>query len=352
MVSKVRRYAFINAKLRARISQLLPDNRLKQIAEAPSLDQALSLLRGTSFTTLEEIYRSTGDLKACELELFSLEVRIHLELKRYVEGEVLDLARTLALRYEIENLKNGVRLFFEKVEGNPIQSIIPYLYRGGIVNQVDAAALAEARDLDEVARLLEQTPYRELFERHRRSLEKEKSLFALEVDLDHYYYRELLDVARKLNKRDRPIALRLIGVEIDLTNVSWIIRYRTFHRLPAEGVPPLLIPHGITGTGELVEKVYGQDPVQALQALIRREHPGLAALLSSRPQDAGSRLLLIEQILRQILMHEAARMLAGDPFTVGILLSYVVLKREEIRKLLAVLNAKQYGMAPDRIRSL
>ena len=158
--------------------------------------------------------------------------------------------------------------------------------------------------------------------------------------------------ARQLNSRDRPIALRLIGVEIDLTNVSWIIRFRTFHQLPAEGVPPLLIPQGITGTEELVRNVYGRDPVQALQALIRREHPGLAALLSSRPQDAGSRLLLIQQILRQILMHEATRMLAGDPFTVGVLLSYVILKRDEIRKVRAVLNAKKYGMAADRIRSL
>ncbi len=352
MISKVRRYGFINAKLRARISQILSDERIKRLAQSPSLDDALAMLRGTPYASLEEIYRRTGDLKEGELELFKLEVRLHLELERHVDGEVLGLARALTLRYEIENLKNGIRLFFERSRGYPVEDSMPYVYRGSIQNEVDAAALSAARDLDEITRLLERTPYGELFDRHRRSMEEDRTLFPLEAALDHYYYRELLSAARMLDRKDRPIALRLIGIEIDLTNVSWIIRFRTFHRLPAEEVLPLIIPQGITGSEELVKNVYGRDPLQALQVMIRREHPELAALLSSRPQDAGSRLLLIEQILRQILMHEASRILSGYPFTVGVLLSYVILKRDEIRKVRAVLNARRYGMAPERIRGL
>jgi len=352
MICRVRRYGFINAKLRARISKILTDERIGRLAEAPSLERALALLRDTSFAPLEEVYRRTGDLKAGELELFRQEVEVHLDLERYLEGEVLELARALGLRYEIENLKNGIRLFFERSHGGVIDDILPYLYRGDIRNGVDAARVAGARDLDEVAETLAPTPYLELFERHRRSIEQDGSLFPLESALDRHYYRQLLAAAGRLDRLDRPVALRIIGIEIDLTNLSWIIRLRTFHQLSPDAVMPLIVPQGTTGGEELVRSVYERDPLQALQMLIRKQHPELAALLSSRPSDPGSRLLLIEQILKQILLHEVGRILSGFPFTVGILLSYMILKREEIRKVRAVLNARSYGMPADRIRSL
>jgi len=70
MASPLAKYAFINAKVRARISKILPDGTFDQLARAPSLEAALALLRETPFAHLEETYAATGDLKQAELELF------------------------------------------------------------------------------------------------------------------------------------------------------------------------------------------------------------------------------------------------------------------------------------------
>jgi vacuolar-type H+-ATPase subunit C/Vma6 len=69
MAGPLSKYSFINAKLRARISKILPEEMFDELAKAPSVDGALALLRETPFGRLEEVYSQTGDLKQAELEM-------------------------------------------------------------------------------------------------------------------------------------------------------------------------------------------------------------------------------------------------------------------------------------------
>jgi len=45
------------------------------------------------------------------------------------------------------------------------------------------------------------------------------------------------------------------------------------------------------------------------------------------------------------------RILGGYPFTVGVIMAYFILKGEEIRRIVTLLNAKSYGWPEDRILS-
>ena len=56
--------------------------------------------------------------------------------------------------------------------------------------------------------------------------------------------------------------------------------------------------------------------------------------------------------MEEIMRHEVQRILTGYPFTIGILLAYFVLKRNELNKVRIILNAKQYGIKPERIESM
>jgi vacuolar-type H+-ATPase subunit C/Vma6 len=106
-----------------------------------------------------------------------------------------------------------------------------------------------------------------------------------------------------------------------------------------------VIPHGFSIGPDIIREAYvSQNVVRILQDFVRKKYPGLATLLSSQATDAYSRLLLIDRILEQILMHEVGRMLSGYPFTIGIVLSYFILKRNEMRRIAAILNAKQYKL--------
>jgi V/A-type H+-transporting ATPase subunit C len=332
--------------LRARLSKILSSDFLQQLAEAHSLADALVLLRGTPFAILEELYNKSGDLKLGELELFSKEVALYQNMEKYVTGGVLEVVRSLSAYYEIENLKNALRLFFDiSIRGRTVDEGIRFLYLDKILHDMDVTKIVISQDFDGVIDELRDTPYRHIVDKHHGAVTEQKSLFPLEVALDHYYYQNLITKTQPLNRPDREVTLRLIGIEIDLQNINWIIRFKNFHKLPIEMVLQFVIPHGFSVGPEIIREAYAsQNVVRILQDIVRKKYPGLTTLLSSQATDAYSRLLLIDRILEQILMHEVGRMLSGYPFTIGIVLSYFILKRNEMRRIAAILNAKQYKL--------
>jgi vacuolar-type H+-ATPase subunit C/Vma6 len=148
------------------------------------------------------------------------------------------------------------------------------------------------------------------------------------------------------------------------------------------------IPRGLNLSREAIAEAYTSESAgAALSALVRKRYPELSALLSSHEQGAeelGSRGLragaagreappidpqatgetagrrrsrsvarfaLIERVLREILLIEVRHILGGYPFTVGVIMAYFILKGEEIRRIMTVLNAKFYGWPEDRIFS-
>jgi V/A-type H+-transporting ATPase subunit C len=351
MTTRVKRYAFINAKLRARLAQLISDDVLHNLMGAPTLHDALVLLRETPFAYLEDLYNRTGDLKLGEVTLFKHEIELYRELEKYLDEEVLGTVRALALNYEIENLKNGLRIFFDRtVHGRDVREAVSYLYFGRVEHDIDIRQIAEAEKLDEVITALQDSPYARIVERHREAILEEKTLFRLEVAFDRFYFDNLVQKAGDLNSRDRETALRLIGIEIDLLNINWIIRLRSFYRLPMDTAMGFLIPHGFNIGEDAVKEAYASENlVKILQGIIRKKYPGLATLLTASTGDTYSRLLLVERILDQILQLEIGRIRSGYPFSIGIVLAYFILKRNETRKITTVLNAKQYNLSEDRI---
>jgi len=179
------------------------------------------------------------------------------------------------------------------------------------------------------------------------------SLFRLEVALDHFFYKNLISQVEKLSKTDRKEALRLIGVEIDLQNINWIMRFKNFYSLPLEQVLELIIPSGFNLGTQFVQDTYSvQNVTGILRGVIKSSYPGLSTLLTAQVSDSTSRFLLIERVLEQIMRQEIRRILIGYPFTIGIILSYFILKRNEIKQVRTVLNAKQYAISEERIEGM
>jgi V/A-type H+-transporting ATPase subunit C len=354
MTSLVRRYGFINAKLRARLTKLVDEHLIEQIIDAPTLDDALIFLRNTPFSAIESLYTRSGDLKAGELELFKQEINLYRDLEKYLEGEVLDMIRALSLYGEIENVKNALRLFFDHTyRGRDIEEAALFLYPHRIEHDIDAVRLAHAKNMDEAVGVLAESPYGEVLDQHRESVETGQSLFQVEIALDQYYFRNLIEKAGKLHRRDRRIALRIVGIEIDLLNINWVVRFRNFYRLPQETVLGLAIPHGHTIDQDALRDVYASENVtRILQGIITKKYPSLAVFLSSGASDTNSRILLIEQVLDHILMLEVRRILSGYPFSIGIILAYFILKRRDIRRIGTVLHAKQYNLKKERIKDI
>ena len=352
MAGAVQKYGFINAKLRARISKIFPEEQLAEMARAKSLTEAVELLRNTDFAVVESVFSRTGDLKMAEMELVRKEVRLYLELEELTKDEVQSIVFALAERFEIENLKHALRLWFDsRVRGRRIDGAVGYLLRDRVHRHLPLDRVVNAASLEEATEALQGTPYDELVAQHSAEVAEVQSLFPVEIALDHHFYRQLLAAVNGLGTRDRDIARRMIGAEIDLANINWLIRFKGFYKLAPERALACAIPEGIHLSPEDVAKAFAADnPTTVLAELVRRRYPGLSGLLA--PGEAGesyARLVMIERILAEILLLEVRHLLAGYPFTIGILLAYFVLKSAEIRRIMTTLNAKFYNWPEERI---
>ncbi|MEN8254880.1 MAG: V-type ATPase subunit [Verrucomicrobiota bacterium] len=348
MAGPLSKYALINAKLRGRISKILPEEGFAQLSKAPSLDTVLALLRDTAYSGLEGIYAQTGDLKLAELELLKLEIRLYIEIGQHVHKNTQPILKALLTRFEIDNLKNAIRVYFDRrVRGRSVEASVHYILHEKIIHPIPMEVVASANGFDEIAGVCQNTPYGEIIRKYSHAVESEGSLFRLEVALDHYYYETLLASVEHLSVRDKRIARRLIGTEIDLQNINWIMRLKRYYDLPLETVLATLVPGGYSLRGFQAEDLYRtQDMASLLQGFVKEQYPGLSTLLGTRTSDSAARLRVLQQILEEVKRQEVQRILSGYPFTIGIILAYFFLKGDEMLRVRTLLNAKQYGKAP------
>lgn len=348
MASPVSRYGFINAKLRTRLSKLLDEASLDKLRHAPSLPEAIQLLKDTPYREEAAIYETTGDVKEVEAALWRREIATVAELGIYLKGVNREFLKALLLRYEIDIVRNSVRLWFDAhLKQRSIGGEAGYLYQQPLVHPFSIDGVVNAENFDELLAAFGQTPYRQILRENRSDIEGKAHLFRFETDLDLFFYRELLAAAEELDKRDREIALRLVAVEIDLRNVDRIARLAFFYPPEQRKSWHIIIPGG-SFSPELLDRAAGaRKGEDAVGTLLSGRYGGFDSL---SPSSSEGKLAMIEGILRQIRRDETMRLLQGYPFTIGIVLAYIFLKRKEIGTLVSLLNAHYYGVAPERSR--
>jgi len=349
-------YGFLSAKLKTRISKTLPPEAIDRLVSARSLPEAVQILRGTDYAAIEESYSATGDLRAGEALVNARELELYTGLFKYLEEPELSFVRALSLRFEIEKLKNAARLWFDsRVRGRDVDGKSGYVYRGTIAYRFDVDEVIRAVDADALVAALSDTPYAAIAAREMPQAVSGRSVFAFELALDRFYYDEAFAAAARLRPRDREVAERTLGVDVDMQNVSWLVRFKGFYGMSAEQAMGRLIPRGRAISAAAIAEAYaggasGPGAGGALGLdLLRKSYGGVGALLGGG--DAVARLSLMEAGLRRISSAEADRSLAGYPFSIGIVLAYFTRRREELRAVMTILNAKSYSLPEERIRS-
>ena len=64
---------------------------------------------------------------------------------------------------------------------------------------------------------------------------------------------------------------------------------------------------------------------------------------------AEENIHLIESFLYEILLKEVKRALGGNPFTIGTVYGYLILKRRETKNIISLLYAKAYGVKKEEL---
>lgn len=354
---RVTMYGFINAKLRAKIGLMRQSKIIENLLHASSLVEAVGVLRDSKYHAVAEAYDRTGDLQQMELVLLGMEISMYKEVSRYLEGSSADLINhLLGKKIEIDNLKNTLRLWYSSImRQRPIRHRSEYLFKDTILSPIDWTALINATSWEAVGASLKDSPYHTTVTAFTEQDLQQSGLFPLETELDRMWYVHLMEYVKTLKKADEEVATSMLLLEIDLRNLMMLVRYGWYHHMEADEVRKLLLPWGKVVSSNESEAYLKQNASERNpHSIINRYYPGLEEQENrgSAHGDEASVLetLKIEGYLAERRKAIYQRMLAQDPFTIGLSLSYFFLFKEETSMVKAILNGKYYGYEEAYIR--
>jgi V/A-type H+-transporting ATPase subunit C len=342
----VSRYALINAKVRARLSTLLTMEEINRLAETRDLAEFYSSLNGTIYEPVFSKPEISFDPRVGEKFLLEQEVQWHRELLKDIKGAEKDLIKHFLEKYEIENLKTALRIR----EGRRGGEDMKYMIRKDLPHTLAYQAISEASSIEDAISYLSGTPFQKAIEAVLDDYNERRTLFPIEIKLEIDYYERLKERVAALGKKDREIAKKLIGLEIDQKNLGWLVRLKFYYDIPVGELLDYNIPGGYRMSRDRLRNAFKAESIKdVISAAMENSFAGVSKLLVSG--DQLSKLYLLEIILWNYLITEARKTLGGFPFTIGTVLSYLILKRTEIRNIITIMNGKIYKMDRGEIES-
>jgi vacuolar-type H+-ATPase subunit C/Vma6 len=178
-------------------------------------------------------------------------------------------------------------------------------------------------------------------------------LVAMEIRLDHQYYRMLWDALESLQSKDRASVEKLIREEIILQNIGWALRLRVYYGMDAKAIIPLLA-HGNRDEGECAllsspAVAILEKPLDAWDAWSAWKY---AWLLNPHEEgvpwtvDPRWALLASDRYLYRL----ARAQFHQEPFTVGTLVSFFRIKMLEVQMIRVASEGLRLGADEGQMR--
>jgi vacuolar-type H+-ATPase subunit C/Vma6 len=327
------RYAATNAVTRTMLSELLTEADFGAIARSESLQGAWLALRKTSYGQWISD-DPPGDVLGIEKSLREITASRFKRSTHALSGKPREVATDLLTRWEVDNLEFALRLWHGKD-----LSLQQFLTYPSIVNDVPVYDVTEAESLEQIALVLRHTPYFEPVSASVSAYRDKRSIFFVEMALERDYYLRLLVSIKGLGGKDAAVATRIVSAEIDMLNLSWLMRLLEYHDVHASDLHAFIIP----GPSEISRRL--ADPGLTSEGLkgIRSDLlPGLASRDAESPSQLGS-IALMESMVREAAVETARKSLAGFPFSIGCVFAFYLLKRMELKNLHTAFAGKALG---------
>jgi V/A-type H+-transporting ATPase subunit C len=317
------------------LSELLSRKDFENIIRSETLDGAWLALRKTSYGEWTQA-DPPSDNAGVEKVLREATAARFKRAIRSLRGAPREVADMLLSRWDIDNLEFALRIWHGR--DNTLQEYLTY---PTFADDVQVHDIVEAETLEEVALILGNTPYFDPVRTSLRTYREKKSIFFVEMALERDYYERLLRAVRDLGGTDARQAMKVIGAEIDMINLSWLARMVDYYGIKVEQFHEYVIP----GPSDVSQKL--ASPGLSDQDLkdIRGDFLGRRSPEEAEGFSQLEGVALIEGMLREMAVDAAHHSLAGYPFSIGCVFAFYLLKRLEFKNLQTVFVAKSIGAA-------
>ena len=340
---KTARVLFLISRTHGLKTHLLKKQDFIRLLRTQNIAGMIELLLSSDYST--ELSRvQTTELNALRLEKMFYEKLSQrwYSLLRISSGRLKELLETNAERLEIENLKRIIRAVHGKADISNEQLIsIPRQYQ-----EVNFSALLAANEMTEVVQLLKESPYKNVGERLV-EYETYGNPVLLEAQLDNIYYDDVWAKTSKTSGSEKIKAL--IGTEVDLRNLQWILSSKYMK------TEPWLIHENVIDVGyklhrSVVSRLIDIDVQEIPFTSVPRRY---FELIRRAVEFIGSgKIVEMENLFSQYLYSYTEKASIRNPNSLVYVFSYLQLCFGEARNLTTLAIGKQMKMSEDRLADL
>jgi V/A-type H+/Na+-transporting ATPase subunit C len=339
---------YLIALLRGKRSRLLDHQQLVSLSESKSQSEIIGLLSegsyGPELSKLQEESSAIETERAIRLG-FARSVRALISASK---GDTHEFLVQYRRRFDAYDLA-GLAVF--KAQGKSWEEFVATRQPLGLMNEQELHRLYSFEDLATIA---EQAGDRLLVARLKGFSMEDAAGEGASLVRDtingwgeERFYRYIDD---KLSGPDRENCRPIAGSTIDIANLTIILRSKI---LNASGVKDHLIPsHWKLNQRHLDQLLTATDVSQALDAVASHEYYSKILAGGRQKYEETKSLAFIEVALRRHQLHLSTRLFLGFPYSVGIVLAFLILKENEARNIAAVITGVGAGLPGTELRSL
>ena len=338
-------YSGITTKVRAMESRLLKPEQFRELAEQEDVRSAADYLKEQP--AYAEVFDGLDDTKLhrgyIEQILTQSEYQDFTRLYRFSSMKQRKFLDLYFKHYEVEVIKKLLRHMLGGREGQTDLSMFQGFFEKH--SELDLETLCRAKNFSEFTEALEGTVYGKLLSQMQEK--GQTGLFDCELKLDLFYFQLLWKLRNKLlSKTERKILDDCFGSRLDLLNIQWICRARSFYRLTQAEIYALLIPvHYRLRADKVKLLVEAEDDAKFFAVLRETPYGKQEELQTGQMPDIQ---LLSNQMLNRIYGRTGHRY----PHSPAVLDSYLYRKELEMRKIVTALEGIRYGLPASEIMGL
>lgn len=331
------RYAYLRTRVSLMAARLLPESRLEELIEQSTgeTDELTDMARNIGLDMSEAAAGPT-----LEQKLVSALLEDYLVVLRPLTGAARELVLYTTHRVELANLKT---IISGKMAGQSADTIRRELMDMGPFSALPVEQLLRTEDMAELLRRLDNTPYSDIARQARRVFEEQHDLFAIHAAIDRRYFAGLAKRVKALREPGHEEVRHLVGMWLDRTNLSWLLRFRFAYNLGPAQAYYLLIPDTYRLGGA---QLMALAQLNSFEDVIARLPPPYGPMLRGAATSYD-----VVRILDAETWRQAWITVRRSPSALPAAIAYLLLRERELRALRALIKGRRLQLSPDLIRS-
>ena len=321
-------------------SRMLGENDYDRLLRCSTSPECLSILQENDYfqgtATAPEMADPTSWQKLSDSKMIAV---VH-KLANMSPDDCARLLTAFQGQRHLDYLKAGLRLMAAK-ESNELQS-------DALPDEYVDDSLRSAAETRNVERLVQAAGAPSLQGEISSALAEKRPLALVEAIVDRYAFLRTWAAADMPERMDKESVRRLVGEQIDLTNMLLVARSKVLG-VSGEELQQVLVPVNYHLGGTLSDAVSAGSVTNALRAFAKTAYgSSIERFLDTLKE--GDSLHPLEVSLRRRHADSCLAVFGGFPFHAGLPLAFAYLTGYELSDVSSIVSAKRDGLPMERIQ--